>query len=303
MKRVVLMIISVFIYVAVFICCGFSKKGIMDDLSPYYGVWANADCEFVQTEKYTLFFERNNGKISAILRRNERSDDKIYSKFFAGFIFDVQTKEYEKITPSKDNVKIPIDDYIRLENGQLKVLQAAQVQTLQLIERLEVCPPYEMPFADSTTIGKCLQNWQIGVFDHSTDSENLHIDIGTNQHIYTFTYMTDWLYCRAARIRHNNYGSLFAQNIRLVIDSETETGEKTAFMMNNNLEISANVIEINNSLFKPNVCSYEKDGIYWSFISCTPNVIKVNGCGDIYNFGRPKIDDEKVAEWFVYKSY
>ena len=301
MKKVVLMFIPALICGVVVICYGFGTNDITTDLSPYYGVWANADCEFVQAEKYTLFFERNNGKISTILRQNERSGNTVYSKFFAGFIFDMKTKEYEKITPSKENEKIPIDDYIILKDGQLKVLQAAQVQTLQLVEKLDVCPPYEMPFADSTNIGKCLHNWQIGVFEHDTNPESLHIEIGTNKHSYIFYFMPNMLYCRASRIRHNNHGSMVDQggNIRLMINAS----EKTVSMVNNNLQVITSDIEIINSKFKPDVCSYEKDGIYWSVISYTPNEVKLNGCGAIYTYGRPNIDDKKVAEWFVYKIY
>lgn len=278
---------------------GCNPKNLTTDLSPYHGVWANADCELVQTEKYTLFFERNNGKISAILRQNERNGDTIYSKFFAGFIFDMQTKEYEKIAPSKDNAKIPIDDYFSLKDGQLKVLKAAQAQSLQLIEKLAVCPPYEMPFANKTNVGECLQNWQLGVFEYNLDPENLWIEIGTNKHVYVVSTNSYGVYCRAACIRHNNHGSLFAQNIRLMINPN----EKTAEMNENNLKISAADVEINNSLFKPDVCAFEKDGIYWSFISCTPDEIKLNGCGEVYTFARQNIDEEQVVEWFAYKGY
>lgn len=280
-----------------------NRKILTTDLSPYIGVWANADCELVQTEKYTLFFERNDGKISAILRQNERSEngDTIYSNFLAGFIFDMQTKEYEKIYLPFDKAKTPINECFSLKDGALKMLQASKIQTLQLIEKLEICPPYEMPFADNAAIGKCLQNWQIGVFEHNTDVENLHIEIGTNKHTYIFAQFPNMLYCRAARIRHNDYGSVFAQNIRLMIN--TNTNEKTAEMEEDNLKISAVDVEINNSLFNPDVCAYEKGGIYWSLVSYTPDTIKVNGCGEIYTYVRPNIDDKKVGEWFEYKIY
>jgi hypothetical protein len=288
---------------SIILLCACSQKNLITDISPYIGVWANADCELAQTEKYTLFFERNDGKISATLRQNEQSEnsDTIYSNFLAGFIFDMQTKEYEKIVPPIDKVKIPIDEYFSLIDGQLKILQVSKIQTLQLIEKLEICPPYEMPFADNSTIGKCLQNWQMGVFEHNTDIENLHIEIGTNKHTYIFAQFPNMLYCRAARIRHNDYGSVFAQNIRLMINANTN--EKTAEMEKDNLKISAADVEINNSLFKPDVCAFEEGGIYWSLVSYAADVIKVNGCGEIYIYQRPNIDEEKVGEWFKYTRY
>ena len=66
--------------------------------------------------------------------------------------------------------------------------------------------------------------------------ENPHIEIGTNKHFYIFTMMPNILYCRAAYIRHNNNGSVFAQNIRLMINDNT--GEKAAEMGDNNLKIT-----------------------------------------------------------------
>ena len=147
----------------ILLLCGSNLKNSTANLSPYYGVWANADCELVQTEKYTLIFERNNGKILATLRQNKLKGNTIYSNFFAGFIFDEQTKEYEKIVPSKDNAKLPFDKCFSIKDGELKLLQASQVQTLQLVEKLEICPSYKMPIADNMNIGECLQNWQLGV--------------------------------------------------------------------------------------------------------------------------------------------
>ena len=296
MKKIILLVT---LTISVLLSCNCNPKRLTTDLSLYHGVWANADCELVQTDKYTLFFERNDGKISAILRQNERSGDTIYSTFFAGFIFDIQTKEYEKIVPSIDNLKLPIDDYFSLKDGQLTVLKALQIQPLQLVEKLEVCPAYEMPTADAMNIGKCLQNWQLGVFEYNTDPENPYILIGTNRHSYIFAIAPNILYCRAARLRHNNHGSVFAQNIRLIINDNS--GEKTANMENDNLKITASDVEIDNSLFKPDVCAFEKGGIYWSLISFTPNEIKINGCGEVYIYGRP--DNEAATEWFVYKSY
>jgi len=279
--------------------CSCNFKKLTTDLLPYHGVWANADCELVQTDKYTLSFERNNSKISATLRQIERSGDTIYSIFFTGFVFDMQTKEYEKIVPLIDDVKIPIDDYFKLKNGQLTVSKVFQTQILRLVEKIEICPPYEMPIADNTNIGECLQNWQLGVFEHSLDLENLWIEIGTNKHSYIVSATPYGVYCRAARIRHNNQGSVFAQNIRLIINSY----EKTLDMPKNNFEISAADVEIDNSLFKPDVCAFEEGGIYWSFISNTVNEIKLNGCGEVYTYSRPNIDNEKVREWFVYRNY
>lgn len=81
------------------------------------------------------------------------------------------------------------------------------------------------------------------------------------------------------------------------------TNETTVSMNDDNYITAKTDININNSLFKPDVCSFEDDGIYWSLISYEPNIIKLNGCGDIYTYERPLTDDKKRVEWFKYKEY
>ncbi|MDR3287327.1 MAG: hypothetical protein LBT27_07785 [Prevotellaceae bacterium] len=289
------------LFIGIILLNSCNKQNLITDLTPYYGVWANADCELVQTEKYTLLFERNDNKISAILRQNEKIGDTVYSNFFVGFTFDINTKEYEKITADKTQQRMLIGNYLKLKETQLEILQKPQSQKLQLVEKTDVCPAYEMPFADIANIGECLQNWQLGVFEHNLDPENLYIEIGTNKHAYIFAIFPNMLYCRAARIRHNNNGSVFAQNIRLMINDNTN--EKTAEMEADNLKITAADVEINNDLFKPDMCSFEEGGIYWSFISCVADTIKINGCGEVYTYVRQSVDEKVVAEWFKYKSY
>jgi hypothetical protein len=283
------------------ILCRCNNQNLITDLTPYYGVWANSDCELVQTEKYTLLFERNENKITVALRQNERKGDSVYSNFFAGFVFDTISKEYEKISDNDElSKRILFGDFAKLEDKHLEISQNHKNQKLQLVEQIEICPPYEMPFANASNIGECLQNWQLGVFEYNLD-DNLRIDIGTNKHIYTFTVFPDMLYCRAARIRHNNNGSVFAQNIRLMINNNTK--EKTAEMKIDNYKICSSDVEINDALFKPDMCSYEEESIYWSFISCVAEAIKVNGCGEVYTFARRSMDNSKIAEWFKYKAY
>ncbi|MDR0754396.1 MAG: hypothetical protein LBF04_03305 [Prevotellaceae bacterium] len=287
-------------FMFIIVLCGCNKQNLIADLTAYYGVWANADCELVQTEKYTLFFERNEKKITVTLRQNERKGDTVYSNFFAGFVFDTDTKEYEKITYNDESSeRILFGDFAKLEDKYLKISQNHKNQKLQLVEKIEICSPYEMPFANTSNIGECLQNWQSGVFEYNLDMDNLYIEIGTNKHVYIFADFPNMLYCRAARIRHNNNGSVFAQNIRLMINAK----EKTAEMESDNLKVCASDVEIDNSLFKPDMCSFEENGIYWSFISCTADTIKLNGCGEVYTYVRQSPDDTQVAEWFKYKAY
>jgi hypothetical protein len=293
------------IIVGLFICVipllSSCNKQNITDLSPYCGVWANNNCELVQTEKYTLLFERNNNKIFVTLRQNEKVNNMIYSKFFSGYIFDTHTKAYEKIVCDKNKEKLLIDDYLKLQNGQLKLLQESQPIELQSVEKIAVSSAYEMPVADNSTIGKCLQYWQLGTLEHSINPDNVWIEIGTNKHSYIFVENPNQLYFRAARLRHNNYGSVFSQNIRIMFSAYSE--ETTVEMDADNLKTTANDIYIDNSLFKPDMCSFEENGIYWSVVTCNPNVIKLNGCGETYTYERPAIDNKIYAEWFKYYEY
>jgi len=267
------------------------------DISEYYGVWANDDAELVQTEKYTLIFYRDEDKIEIYLRKNKTINDTLYSFLMSGYIFDPQTKEHKKLDPGKGTQK-PYRNFIRLTDDKLEISLKEKNIQLQKIENLNICKSYEMPYADEHSIGKCLQNWQLGVIDNSSQ-DFINIQIGTNKHSYIYMESPNMLYLRGARLRHNNNGSLFAQNIRLMINENT--GEKTAFMENNNKIVSSEDLMINNSSFQPDECTYAKDGIYWSLISFEPSWIKLNGCGEEYFFSRP--EKKMLAEWFEYEPY
>lgn len=78
------------------------------------------------------------------------------------------------------------------------------------------------------------------------------------------------------------------------------TGEMTSYMAPDNYNIAANDLKIDDSKFNPNACVFNPDGgIYWSFISFTPDQIKINGCGEIYYINR--ID--QIEEYFKYIPY
>lgn len=278
-----------------------SNKGLTNDLSSHYGVWVNKDCELVQTSKYTLIFSRQQEKITTILRRNVNVFDTIYSEFVLGYVFDGNLKSYEKIDCSDKQKRILIGDLISLKDNKLELTINSTKKTLDMIEKIDVSVPYDMPVANKDNIGKCLQNWQLGTIEHKLDLSDFWIEIGTNKHVYIFISNPNQLYCRAACIRSNEHGSVFAQNIRLMFSAYSK--EATVSMSDDNYKTSKSYININNSLFKPDACSFENNGIYWSFISNEPDTIKLNGCGDVYKFERPLMDDKKRVEWFKYKEY
>ncbi len=294
--NVIVMFITVGFFVA---SC--SNKVIVSDLSSHYGVWGNQNCELVQTAKYTLIFNRKQEKITTILRRNVNVSDTIYSEFVLGYVFDGNLKSYQKINCSDKQKRILIRDLISLNDNKLELKIDSGKQTLDMIEKIDILTSYDMPFADKNNIGKCLQYWQLGTIEHKLDLNDFWIEIGTNKHLYIFISNPNQLYCRAARIRSNEHGSVFSQNIRLMFSAYSK--ETTVFMSDDNYITAKSDVNINDSLFKPNACSFENDGIYWSFISNESDSIKLNGCGSVYTFERPLKDDKRRVEWFKYKVY
>jgi hypothetical protein len=138
------------------------------------------------------------------------------------------------------------------------------------------------------------------------DSGNVKtIEIFTNRHSYVFTFNRRgddiMVYCRAARIRSNNNGTVFDQNIRLMMNR----GNFTAFMEPDNFAVSGQDIVIQDSLFTPNACYYGKagTGIYWSVKSFNDTLITLNGCGQDYLYTRPHPDSQRMLEWFEFAEY
>lgn len=117
-----------------------------------------------------------------------------------------------------------------------------------------------------------------------------------------FIYMVNqsMVYIRAAAARNNNHGTLFFQNIRMM--KNHNTGEYTMYIEPNNLKRSLDDLEIDNTKFQPNSCTFNPDGgIYWSLISFEPDTILINGCGETYKVERPKLGSN--LEWIEYAQY
>lgn len=75
------------------------------------------------------------------------------------------------------------------------------------------------------------------------------------------------------------------------------------FMMPHNFSFTSNDLEIDNSKFTPDTCTFSPDGaIYWSLISFTPDNILINGCGETYQVPRPT-EDTPMQEWIRYVPY
>lgn len=305
----------------------------------FQGVWANKDCELVRTAGYSLLFERDGSTLSAALQKVSATKNQINLNTRAKTVFDNSDEsvtlkakglfDSQKIIiqhPPANECKLTDKNYsiektdgkvMLLENGQLREeldIEAGRLkmkrpdgrwQTLTKIEAITMTKPYNMPVdVTQDNVGKRIQEWQLGTrYWKDPDSVFWKIDIGTNQHLYTFTMNDNFLYCRAARIRSNNQGTVFSQNIRLVARGENRNHGYIGYMAPDNLEKAGSELDIDNTKFD-SACGIAYDiDIYWSLHSYAEGEIKVNGCDQVYERRPSSKNDADMLEWITFKGY
>lgn len=305
-------------------------------MDSFYGVWAGRDCELVRTAEFELLFTRSGDTLSATLAKIDGKDDVLVFDMRGVVIFDSAKKRVScKAKDLRTGEELLIDNdstsTIALSRRECTVVRTAnrvvvrsggeiveevlpaegrmRLHTpdgrryqLELIEKIDIVDPYDMRMVTRNEIGLCLQEWSLGTRLVKFDFDDGHVaslEINTNKHAYIFSYGSIF-YCRAARIRSDNNGSVFAQNIRMM----AKTGEFTAAIDSNNLATAKKEIVMNDSLFTPNVCTFAKEGIYWSLKSFDANLIVLNGCGgEDYRYQRFDKNSPDILEWFAYRDY
>lgn len=126
--------------------------------------------------------------------------------------------------------------------------------------------------------------------------------VGTNRNSFMYNIGGGMVYLRAAAMLQCNEGSLFIQNIRMM--KNPNTGERSNIFFYDSHEFLTNLPAIDISKFDPTRCVFAGDMfIYWSYLSHTPDEIKLNGCGETYTFQRPRKDTPELIEWIKYKPY
>ena len=331
--------ILIILLAMIFCHCDDNKQYALD-INNFCGVWANKDCELVKTGKYEIMFERIDSRIMASIRSFNRENENIEITTSGIAMFDTVNQHVSiaarDLIDGDSLIMVSLTDSIpelsiipcKIEklaeklvlakegevieeltsNGKvLRVLfPSGNWQNLELVERIEIASPYEVIKATKDYLGACLQQWQLGTSFMVDNSGNVNaIEIFTNKHSYVFTY-NRWgddimVYCRAARIRSDNNGTVFDQNIRLMFSN----GNFTAYMEPDNFAVSGRNIVIEDSLFTPNACYYGKagTGIYWSVKEFNDTLIVVNGCGQDYVYPRPHTDSRRILEWFEFAEY
>ncbi len=274
MKKLILFILGLVAYAA--------STYAGNSFSECKGVWASDDAEAVITDSVCIYFAKADSSMQATLEIP--SLQLIHQTTFDKNGTVTSTNPSSSLEISKADNEITI-------NGR----------ELKKVEDIQIVGPYEMMECKyRLDIGKCLQQWRLGV-KYGVQGDMPYCEINTNRHMFVYLLNPNMVYIRAAATRNNNAGTLFFQNIRMM--KNQNTGEYTTAIEPNNFSAANDDLEIDNSKFNPNTCTFSPDGgIYWSVISFEPNQILLNGCGETYHITRTEID-APLNEWIQYESY
>lgn len=249
--------------------------------SPYKGVWSNDKAEAVLTDSICILYYQADSTMQAILAVPS-----------AGISSKTIFKKDGTVTTSSDAAPLQIS----ATDGLLSINGHA----LKKVEEIKIVQPYEKEQCKSKfNVGKCLQEWRLGA-GYGLSDDMTYCEVNTNRHMFVYMVSPAMVYIRAAATRNNNNGTLFFQNIRMM--KNQNTNEYTMQIEPDNFNITRNDLEIDNSKFQPNTCTFNPDGgIYWSLISFEPDLILLNGCGETYEVKRPALESD--YEWIEYVPY
>lgn len=254
------------------------------DFGKYRGVWAGMESEAVFTDSVMMYFHRDtlSGTGYGALRVPSRGIDML-TTFAKDTILFGKTPDY-RIHATPDGALCIGGD------------------TLKKVESIDITQPYDMPqAATKLDIGRCLQEWQLGTVIE-TSGKDVLVMVGTNRNSFMYNIGGGMVYLRAAAMLQCNEGSLFIQNIRMM--KNPNTGERSNIFFYDSHEFLTNLPAIDISKFDPTRCVFAGDMfIYWSYLSHTPDEIKLNGCGETYTFSRPRKDEPGLIEWLKYEPY
>lgn len=252
------------------------------DLSRFKGVWSADSAEAVITDSICIFFYcQDDSVMEAVLEIPT-----------AGVSNRTVFTQDGTVNSTSDDA--PLD--ITITNEGINI----SGHSLKKVEEITTVKPYALPQCNSKyDVGKCLQMWRLGA-GYGISDEMIYCEINTNRHMFVYMVSPSMTYIRAAATRNNNHGTLFFQNIRMM--KNNNTNEYTMYFQPHNYTFTRNDIEIDNSKFQPNSCTFDPEGgIYWSLISSEPDMILLNGCGETYQVKRHEVESD--MEYFEYTPY
>lgn len=271
------------LFIILIMSIAFCHASAYSDFSAYRGVWSSDNAEAVLTDSICIYYYKSDSTMQAVLEIP-----------IVGISSKTVFAKDGTVTTSSNSEPLVISE----SNGILMIGD----NRLKKVEDLNIVKPYGMEQCKSKfDVGKCLQQWRLGARCGISDGM-IYCEINTNRHMFIYMINPDIVYIRAAAARNNNYGTLFFQNIRMM--KNRNTGEYTMYIAPDNFNVSRNDLEIDNTKFQPNTCTFNPDGgIYWSFISYEPDLILLNGCGETYQVMRPSPDaDMEYIEYVPYST-
>lgn len=268
--------------IPVFFVTSFVSTFANVSLSSVKGVWANDNAEAVITDEICIFYAKVDSTMQAVLEVPT---------------LNLSHKTVFEKDGSVSSSRVSTSLAVRKEDETIVI----GGERMRKVEDIEIVAPYDMAECkDKSDVGKCLQEWRLGVKFVLQDGEPF-CEINTNRNLFIYMIIPSTVYIRAAATRNNNEGTLFFQNIRMM--KNQNTGEYTMSIIPDNYNIVKSDLEIDNSRFNPNACYFSEDGgIYWSLISYSPDLILLNGCGETYQVARPH-KDARIEEWIKYRPY
>lgn len=259
-----------------------------------YGVWANRDSEVLSTGSHCLFFERIDNLFVVKYFNLVRGEEMHRCRAYGEVHFRDTSVVYMHLDYQSDSLIHP-SSVGEFADSVLLIKGMHETQVLHPVERISLVQPYEMEYAHKDNLGKCLQEWMLGVRLELKEADNLfRFGAGTNNHSFMFHIQNGFVYCRAARIKSTNGGTLFAQNIRLYNDGMY----REASMTSHNYQQAVEKLVVDSSLFNPHACVYDSVGFYWSVLRYDNTCIVLNGCNEEYFFYRQGIENSGLVEWF-----
>ncbi|BFK43722.1 MULTISPECIES: hypothetical protein [Alistipes] len=247
------------------------------------GVWVSDKAELLLTDKIMMYFEK-------------QSDDAVL------VMLKVDSITEDCTLFSKDTIirqSIPEDFAMKHISSNEIIVNG---QKMVKAETIEMCEPYDMTAAnDSNALADRLTEWRLGAWVKVDKTTNdIDAAVNTPRNMFVYNIENGMYYLRAARIENVNEGTLFYQNIRLMKNPNTK--ERTVYFSPNNQNEVLGALEINLDGFKPGTCYFDPNGgIYWSYMSHTPDQIILNGCGgDTYYINRKLAGDKNMFEWIKY---
>lgn len=303
------------------------KTFVSGNYKPFIGIWANNNCELVQTSKFILLFHRADDTYTSVLWQIVPSQYGMSFKKLGQVNFQSETKEADGYISNNSDVnessiesgllisnisyfikkekskivlksKKGISEELNFRGNEITIIFPDKTaEILTLVEKIQIADSRIDPVIQKQNIDECLIKWQLGS-KLVIDEKFLSASIFTNHHSYFFGVRKDLainiLYCRAARIKASNSGIVYHQNIRLMQNPL----EYSSWIADNNLDLLSEDLRINEEYFDE---SCDCDESYWKIKKYNKTVIDLSSHrGVIYRIKRPLVNSEDFIERFEY---